>query len=387
MRVGLLAFALACTKPAPVKPVAKPSEGIAIAVYSNGETGFGVVDDRRRVTLANGSLVLDRIDAEAAMPSLVIEPLDATLAIGACVRERVDSPESLHELAHRKPTFESEGARPVGELLSPLVRCAATGANGSHLVRVLYVAPSFGYRGQHVITLAHTDSATIATRFVMTTPAWNLDAQITLFEGLPGRDEPPKQIASGTVKLDGTAAKLELPARSTRASLVTIFDGAVPDETTAITDPSWNRESRRLVWTWVELADTTLAAGVLRVKAELPGDEPRELIIASSDRERLGTALRIPLWTEETLVGLRKHFLDQFTDRSFTQRFELSVTNIGHEPRDVWIEERLRPIRGRTILRTSPGREPAIVHDALRVKVTVPPGRTERTGFTISYPR
>nr|MBA2545147.1 hypothetical protein [Deltaproteobacteria bacterium] len=57
-------------------PVARPSEGTAIAIYVADST-FAVIDDRREVTVANGAVVLDRIDPAAQLPSLVIEPLDS----------------------------------------------------------------------------------------------------------------------------------------------------------------------------------------------------------------------------------------------------------------------------------------------------------------------
>jgi hypothetical protein len=366
---------------------------VAIAIYADGEIGFGVVDDRRRVTIANGTLVLDRIHPEAALPSLVIESADPSLVIGACMRQRSDTPDSLTQLALRKPgkrvgsDADEMLVTPASDVLSPQVRCSATGASGVHLVRVLYVAPAFRYRATHDVAMKQADRATITTHFTIPTPAWQMSADVTLFERLPGGEDPPKQIAAGTIKLDGSAATLALPARSTTARVLTVFDGGVRDDVTPMTDPSWNRESKRAVWTMLELDDRDLIQGVARVHLALPGQNPQDLVIAATDRERIGKqTLRLPLQVVHILSGFRRHWFEQLGDGHFAQRFELSVTNVDIAPREVWIEERLRPVRGRKLLRSWPTTF-AIEKHAIRVKVVVPPNKTERIGFTVEYPR
>lgn len=393
-RISILLVLAACTDPVlpPVLPVAKPTEGISIAVYTAGEAGFGVVDDRRRVLVKDGVITLDRIDPAAALPSLVIEPLgDKDLTIGACVRERVDtSAGSLERLAQRREPARTDpdvsAVLQLASVLSPTVRCAATGASGERLVRVLYVAPSLRFRGHHDITVT-ADAATIATRFTFKTPEWKATAHVTLFEGLPGGEDPPRMLIDANVALDGGTAQLALPSRTAKPKLVTIFDGGISDEAMPITDPAWNRESRRTVMTWVELADTRLPEGPARVHVAIPGTEAHDVIVTAKDFARVGKALRIPIATETTLTGNRRHVFDHLGDRGFSQRFELAVTNSGTAPREVWIEERLRPLRGRKITQAWPDAKPPVTHHAVRVRVIVAPRTTQRLGFTVDYPR
>jgi hypothetical protein len=62
----------------------------------------------------------------------------------------------------------------------------------------------------------------------------------------------------------------------------------------------------------------------------------------------------------------------------------LGVANTGATPREVWIEEHLRPARHRRIERAWPTK-PAVVGDLVRAHVVVKPGGFERIGFTIAY--
>jgi hypothetical protein len=170
--------------------------------------------------------------------------------------------------------------------------------------------------------------------------------------------------------------------------MLTVFDGGVRDEATAVTDPGWNRESRRVVMNVLELDDAELTHGVMRVHLDLPGQNPQDLVIAASDRERIGKRIvRVPLQPVHVLSGLRRHWgVEPLGDRGYAQRFELSVTNVDIVPREVWIEERLRPIRGRKLVKPWPAVH-SITHNAVRVMVTIPPSKTERIGFTVEYPR
>ena len=89
--------------PAATKP------GIAITVYQVGERSYGVVDDRRVVAVAGGTILLDRIDGAAPLQALVIEPLGnpGALRVTACARENL-------------------GIRREAGLPSPLVRCKSS---------------------------------------------------------------------------------------------------------------------------------------------------------------------------------------------------------------------------------------------------------------------
>jgi hypothetical protein len=57
-------------------------------------------------------------------------------------------------------------------------------------------------------------------------------------------------------------------------------------------------------------------------------------------------------------------------------------------PREIWLEEPLRPARRRELVRVRPTR-PELTGDTggatARLKVTIAPGQTERLGFTVRY--
>ena len=387
----------------PPDRIATPVEGMSIMVYastagSGVETTFGVVDDRRWIEVTGDSITLDRIDPAAPLPSLVIEPIGGgDLRIGTCVRERIDpSAEGLQRLVEvrghqrsRVPTDDEDRqslfdhpAAPVG-VLSPLVRCSVTSRRGSgrHLVRVLHVAPAIRYRTQHDVTMIDADHATITTRFALATPAWSTRATVALFDGLPGGGEPPHEVAHGTVVLDGGTAVLTIPPRTVGAKLRRVFDGAVRDRDTPATDPAWGNESRRAVWVWLELEGTMLASGPVRVHLE--GDPPRDVVVSSIDRERLGKTTRLPLWVDDALHGARRHWIERSAQR-LVQRFQLSVSNASDAPREVWIEERLRPARRRDVTRAWPSK-PVLTDDVARTKLVVPAGGTERINYTLTY--
>jgi hypothetical protein len=381
VRVGAALGALVACRPAkPVERIANPGEGISVMVYAKDEAGFAVVDDRRWIDIADGVFSLDRIDPAAPLPALVIEPLDRSeLGLGSCVRERSDpTPAGLQRLA--QGSLETRDPKPAA--VSPIVRCRAS-ARGRHLVRVVHVAPAIRYRAQHELAVTGA-RATITTRFALATPAWGARASVALFDGVPGAEEPPHEVAHGTVQLDGGTAVLAIPARTVAASLRRIYDGAVRDRDTLPTDMAWGRESRRAVWMWLELPHVTLSSGGVRAHVETPGEPTRDLVVSTVDRELVGTTLRLPLWVDDQLLGSRRHFLERDTDKAFSQRFELAVASTAAVPREVWIEERLRPARSRAIARAWPAK-PVVEAGIARFKLTVAPGATQRLGFTVDY--
>ena len=69
--------------------------------------------------------------------------------------------------------------------------------------------------------------------------------------------------------------------------------------------------------------------------------------------------------------------------RVITQRIQLSVANSSDEPREVWVEERLRP-NGRREVRGAPAK-PAIIGDVARTKLVIPPRGTERVTYSLRY--
>jgi hypothetical protein len=115
--------------------------------------------------------------------------------------------------------------------------------------------------------------------------------------------------------------------------------------------------------------------------------------------------VRLPLWTEPQLRGTRKRVIERADAASIVERFELTVSNTGDAPREVWIEEPLRPARTRELVKSRPGSprasapapavpapaapaprtEPELRGDVVRAKVVVGPGQVERVGFTVRY--
>ena len=410
-----------------VDPIAAPREGISIMVYSNGapssatgprgETSFGVVDDRRYVDVTGTTILLDRIDPTVALPSLVIEPIPgpggSDLRIGICVRDRIDpSAAALQQLAEARVgrvrngdgDVDEEAASaetvtpttPVG-VLSPVVRCAVRGRPGRYLVRVLYVSPAIHHRVQHEVTITGTATeahATIATRFALVTPAWGPRAEVALFDGVPGKyaagdegandheSQPPREVAHGTVVLDGGTALLSLPVRTVPAKLVRVFDGGIRDPSVAATDAAWGRDSRREVWVWLELEAGPQPSGPVRVHVALAGEPAREAIVPAAMRERHKSTLRLPLWVDDLLQGQRRRWIDRADGSSLAERFQLSVSNTSETPREVWIEEHLRPAKRRELVRGSAGK-PVLEGGVARSKVAVPPHSTEQVTFAI----
>ncbi len=411
MRALLVLAVAACTphKPA-VQRVAAPAEGVSIMVYSSGtrsrfadaptqaEVAFGVVDDRRFVEVTGSTITLDRIDPTAPLPSLVIEPIAARdLRVGACVRERIDpSAEALQRLAvsgdrtvhapsvdESVPAQSADAGAPVG-VLSPLVRCSVTGRPGRHLVRVLYVSPAIHYRTQHEIAVTAHGQATISTRFALATPNWGQRADIALFDGVPGGDEPPRELAHGTVVLDGGTALLSLPPRTIPATLRRVFDAAIRNREVSPTDVAWGQASSRAVWMWLELPDAKLPPGPVRVSVAIPGAPAREAIVPAALRERRKTTLRLPLWVDDVVQGVRRHWVDRSDSASITDGFQLAVSNAGDTPAEVWIEEHLRPAKRREVTRSAPV-APTLSDGLARTRVVVPAQGTERVSFTIRY--
>lgn len=400
---GLAGEALACHR-APAVPVAAVHDGIAIALYarSSGD-GYGVVDDRRWVAVSGDTLVLDRVDPGAALPSLVIEPLaGGPLDVGACLRHRIAPPPA----AGGSAAGGGSRADPAqaSERVAPVLRCTVRARPGRYLVRLLYVSPGLGYRAQHDVALTAPGRATVVSRFAIVTPAWRTRADVALFDGAPGGapraapaggsgdarggDHPPREIARGTVALDGGTAVLALAPRAVDARLRRIYDGAVrrPDRPDP-RDPRWGRDSHPAVWVWLELGElAALPPGPVHAHVELAGEPVRDIDVPAAGRRRSGGALRLPLWIDEALHGKRDRWTEASDDAVLSDRFLVSVANRGDAPREVWIEEALRPASRRTIAHAWP-RSPELGRHRLRMKLTVAPGAVERAGFAIDYER
>ena len=400
LAAALLAL-LACHPPAKREVIATPAPGITMSFYRAGSRSYTVVDDRRSVEVRGGLLLLDHIDPGAALPSLVIEPLgSSSLVVGQCDRDHEThtlAPDDAlakfgqwqerrrQRLAEGDPDPEPEPA-PDGtvDVVSPVVRCSATAADGPQLVRILYVSSALTYSAQHAVTMTAGDRATIATRFAIPSPAWGGRADVVLFEGLPGGDKPALELARGTLALDGSTSVLGAPPRETPARIRRVYDGATRTGVGDATDPTWGRDSVHAVWVWLELDGATLSPGPTHAHLELPGEATRDIEVPSSGRQHTSSGTRLPLWIDDQLRGLRTRTVVGADGASLVDRFMVSISSTAAEPREVWIEEKLRPAKRRTLKAGWPTK-PALGAEVARTKVQVKPGGVERIGYAIEY--
>ena len=369
-----LVLAACSASPLAAEPARPLAEGIAISIYGAGDRSYGVIDDRRWVTVTDGSIVLDRIDPAAALESLVIEPIK----IASCVRERSDrAPEALRALGPKRAPL------PAG-VLSTLVRCRVTASVGRHLVRVLYVSPGLQFQTRHHLVMTAPDRAALDTRFAIPTPAWRTRADVHLFSGLPGSDKPVREVARGRVLLDGAIAILAAPRTETRARLRAVFDGAA-DDGAPTTEIAWGGLSHQIVWVWAELERATeLAPGPVHVELVLPGEPRRDLDLTTAGAQMRNKRVRLPLFADDQLRGQRKREVKSSTGSRLVERLRVSVSNLAEAPREVWIEERLRPAPHRELEKA----EPPGLHlggKILTHRVVVPPRGSGGLDVTIRY--
>jgi len=386
-----------------------PDAGISIAIYDKaGGDGFAVVDDRRWLEIAGKTIMLANIDPGAELASLVIEPADRALHVGQCVRERMpDIPpkdpleayameqrdrrslELRRQIANvralrppvREPTEPVQDDRFV-----PVVKCDVSAKPGRYLVRVLYVTKAVGYRAQHDIEISDDKSAHVTSRFAIVTPVWQTHAELVLYDGVPGGDRSPQEVARGQVTLDGSTSVLSVPTHDVPAQLQRVYEGAVVTSTDT-TDVSWGSGSAQAIWVWLDLGKLRLAPGPVRVHLDLAGEGVRDLDIAQSMRRQDDTPdapLRLPLWVDESLRGSRLRLLEYNDTSMITERYSFSVANTGESERSVIVEEPMRTATRRKLERAWP-KKPTADHNVLRTKLDVKPGRIERTGYTMTY--
>jgi hypothetical protein len=376
----------------PSLPASPAREGVAIAIYARADgDGYAVIDDRRWVDVAGDTLVLDHVDPRAALPSLMIEPLieargDAhgrthagALQIGGCLRDRGPA-----------PAVDDDGP-PAGSAATALasrLHCQVRGPRGRALVRLAYVVPrpgpQLGYRARHDVAMTQADRATVTSRFAIATPSWQVRAEVALFDGTPGDDRPPRELARGTVVLDGSTAILAAPPRAVAARLRRIYDGAAQVPANVAELSPQRRPSHPAVWVWLELDDLALAPGPAHARIELAGQPPRDLDVPARGRKQAGASLQLPLWIDDALYGKRDRWSEAHDGGMLTDKLAVSVANTGDATRDVWIEEELRPSRRRSVRRAWPS-TPSLGKDVLRMKLTVPAGKIERARVEIDY--
>lgn len=418
MRSALVVIALAACHPhGPPKNVKPAGAGVSIAVYERDGAGYSVIDDRRFIELGNEtSILLANIDPGADLASLVLEPTSTALHVGSCTRDRLpDSPlvdnleayskkrQQIEEALERDrriqairggmPPPQPEPPRTYGEDVEgphyvPVVRCEVSGKPGKYLVRLLYVSTTLRYRAQHDVELsADGTKASVVSRFALKTPSWRTRADVVLFDGAPGGEHPPKEVTRGGVELDGTVAILAIDPQQTTAEIRRVYDGAVlsgDDER----DPLWGRESQNSVWVWLELAKLHLAPGPVHIHME-DTDGPRDIDIPPTSRKQEDAPdapLRLPLWTDDDLRASRTRTLEYNDGNELSERFVFSIGNTGETPRDVYIEEHLRPATKRTVEHPWPKKATsAAPKDLLRTKLEAKPGKVTRAGYSLTY--
>ncbi len=418
MRVAFVAL-VACTPHHAESPAKTPEAGISIALYDKGGvagSSYGVVDDRRWIDITGKELVLDHIDPGAALASLAIESLGDRVTIDRCARARIPDPPpstlptTTIAITPQQQALDAEIARrrillqrryhqapppPPPAPTTPIdrfdtsVRCTVEGAPGRHLIRILYVSTTLAFRGEHDVVMTAPDHATVTSRFAFQTPAWRTPAEVAVFDGVPGGERPPRELARGPVALDGSVAVIAVPAQDVKARLRRVYDGAIATPELPAADAAWNQQSLRAVWVWLELDGLHLAPGPLRVHVELPAEGVRDIDVPAQGRrqaDRSDAPLRLPLWPDEQLAGSRQRFADT-GDAQLAERLLLSVANLGDVAREVWIEEHVRSARARKVEHAWPaGVHLAATPDQLvRVRVDVKPHAVERLGYTIEY--
>jgi hypothetical protein len=217
------------------------------------------------------------------------------------------------------------------------------------------------------------------------TPNWRAHADLAVFEGAPGGEHPPSELARGPVALDGSTAILATKPREVAAHLMRIYDGALATPEVDASDVNWNAESIHLVWVWIELVHATLSPGPIHARIDVPDEAMRELDLPATLRAPApGGDVRLPLWPDDLLSGTRLRLSDSDGLAQLSDRLMLSISNLGEVSRDVWVEEHARRARHRKLDRAWPKR-PITTGDVVREKLEVKPHTVERAGFTVTY--
>lgn len=394
--LGLLALlgAIACRTPAPAEIAATPAAGISIALYQLGDQSYSVVDDRRWIEVSNGSLILDHLDPGATLPTLVLEPLaGSAIVVGACSRDVAELPAPEPDAKKKELVFDFDEppddigdrpalAKPVVVVATSSVRCAVKGPAGKHLVRVLYVSSTLSYRAQHDIAMTAAEHVMLTTRYAITTPAWGSKADVTLFDGMPGREQAPVEIARGQIVLDGSTAILTTPTRAIDARLRRVYSGEMSN---GASDDDAFSDSINAVWVWLELELLRLAPGPVRATIRLVDEDEHDVEIPVAGREQGTQSLRLPLWIDPTLRGSKVRRRVGRENADMAEWFSVAVTNVGTQPREVWIEQKLQEGARRRLVTYGQPTKPTLGKQRARAKVLVPPQQSARMAYTITY--
>ena len=395
---GVVAVALlcaACHGRARVEPpVRTPGEGVTISIYQDADRRYAVVDDRRWVDVVGGAVEIDEVPPDVALASLVIEPLaGAALEVGACRRLASLGPggaaaAQLEEDGAGQAQLVAATGDPGRTFRSAQLTCAVRGAGRRHLIRIHYVAPSLGYRALHEVSMTQADRAELSSRFAIVAPRWRragVRAELALYAGLPGGPRAPIVLARGAISLDGSTQLVISAPRSLPARLVRVFGGDARSDDADPRDPSWRGDAHHEVRVWLELelGTSSVAEGPVHVHLEVPDEGRRELDLQATDRVSSGGQLRLPLWIDPTLHGIRLRVVDgDAATGTLIDRLRISVSSSASLPRVVWVEEALRPARRRTIRAARPAR-PQVTGDLARTLLELAPGATARTSYVV----
>jgi hypothetical protein len=406
---ALVFAAAACKTHKPAQHAGLTDAGISLALYADAERRYGVVDDRRFIDIDSSVILLDNIDPGAALASLVIETANPAVRIGPCTRDRLPEPprDALAEYGAEQERLAAERLRnrvrrplpnvppPASETLSatprvaPIVRCNVSGPRGRQLVRIVYVSSTLTYRTQHDIEVSDLSHTTIDSRHAITTPPWRAHADVVVFDGIPGGDRAPVELARGSITLDGGTSVLAIPRREVAARLRRVYvAGASSDDPDAEDEPRWDAESLDAVWAMLELPDVRLSPGNVRIHVALEGEVQRWTDIPARSLPSLPAPdprpLRLALWIDDTLRGATQRSIVENDGQRMVEVFQISVSNIGDAPREVAIEERVRAAKRRRVERPWP-KKPTGNGDVLRMTIEVKPGKTERAGYVVIY--
>jgi len=387
------------------------------------EDAIGYVDDRRFIELAaGGELELPDVPRSANLDSLVVEPLGEpagpdALAIVQCTRApalaaSLADPRALVGRTVEARTvgggtargtvksaddgglwLEDNGrvVRVLGERIeslrvagsgSGLVRCKVRGAPGKHLVRVAYVTGDVSWHAIHRLDVDVDDSgagkATVRTGFQIDAPGWTGDAQINLWRGLPGAEDPPERVWTGAAGL-GEQVTVWSEPREVPAHLISVYRGALVQPGESETDAYWRQQSDGDVRTWLVL-DAQLPIGTALVGVSVKGAPAR---VIPGILEKGGATTKMAMWIDPDLRGLRIKTYQSGDEHGLREHLAWSVSNLSDHARDVWIEEELRPVRRHRVLNAKPKLD--LEDGWLRAKVTVPAGGLARAACDVLY--
>ncbi|MFN0253179.1 MAG: hypothetical protein ACKV2T_40270 [Kofleriaceae bacterium] len=393
----------ACRPRPPVEIATTPSAGVSIMLYQLGDQSYSVVDDRRWVDVRDGILVLEKLDPGATLPTLVLESLGgSTLVVGACSRDIAEAPEETpKKRATREPVLDFDdvleavaseppidagdipaGAKSDAVIATSAVRCAVTGPAGKHLVRVLYVSSTLSYRAQHDIAMTAAEHAMLTTRYTIATPAWGGKADVVLYDGMPGREQAPVEIARGQVVLDGSIAVLATPTRAIDARLRRVYSGEMSNTSN---DDDSTSDSVNAVWVWLELELARLASGPVHATVRLVDEDEHDVEVPQAGREQGARSMRVPLWIDPSLRGSKVRRRVGRENADMAEWFSVAITNTGTQPREVWIEQTLQEGARRRLVTYGQPTKPTLGAKRARAKLVVAPQRSARLAYTITY--